>query len=110
MEIENPSNDSYTIYSKSGCPSCTKAKELLKFEKVTIIDCDEYLIEDKQGFLEYMQNLIGKEYKTFPMIFKDGVFIGGFTDLKLRGTKVPPETPSFSGNLRYVPTPMKPLP
>lgn len=82
MEIENPSKDSYTIYSKSGCPSCTKAKELLKLEKVTIIDCDEYLIEDRQGFLEYMQKLIGKEYKMFPMIFKDGVFIGGFTDLK----------------------------
>lgn len=81
MEYENPSIDSYTIYSKNGCPFCTKAKNLLKSEKVTVIDCDEYLIEDKPGFLEYMKNMIGREYKMFPMIFKKGVFIGGFTEL-----------------------------
>ena len=81
MEYENPTTDSYTLYSKSGCTFCTKAKKLLQKEKVTIIDCDDYLVEDKPAFLEYMKNLIGREYKMFPMIFKEGVFIGGFTEL-----------------------------
>jgi len=83
MEIENPSSDSYTIYSKSGCTYCTKAKKLLETEKekFIVIDCDEYLIEDKITFLEYIKLLIGREYKTFPMIFKEGFFIGGFTEL-----------------------------
>jgi hypothetical protein len=48
-----------------------------------IIDCDDYLVDDKEGFLAFMQKLIGKEYRTFPMIFdKGGRFLGGFTELK----------------------------
>ena len=82
MEYEPPAEKNYTIYSKSGCPSCTKAKTLLKDEQVLLIDCDEYLIEDKEDFLNYMRTVIGKEYKMFPMIFKDGKFIGGFSELK----------------------------
>jgi glutaredoxin len=82
MEYEPPSEKNYTIYSKSGCPSCSKAKTLLKDEEVLLIDCDEFLIEDKEDFLEYMKTIIGKEYRMFPMIFKDGKFIGGFSELK----------------------------
>ena len=82
MEYEPPASKNYTIYSKSGCPSCSKAKTLLKDEEVLLIDCDEFLIEDKEDFLEYMMTIIGKEYRMFPMIFKDGIFIGGFSDLK----------------------------
>jgi len=29
-----------------------------------------------------MKSLIGYEYKTFPMIFKDGRFIGGYNKTK----------------------------
>jgi glutaredoxin len=83
MEYEPPASENYTIYSKSGCPSCSKAKTLLKDEEVLLIDCDEFLIEDKEDFLEYMKTIIGKEYRMFPMIFKDGVFIGGFNETKV---------------------------
>ena len=82
MEYEVPSTVNYTIYSKSGCPSCTKAKSLLKNEEVLLINCDEYLIDDREEFLKFMESVIGKEYKMFPMIFKDGKFIGGFSELK----------------------------
>ena len=83
MEYELPSKNNYTIYSKTGCPYCVKAKTLLQAETVEIIDCDDYIIDDKPAFLKFMAELIGKEYKTFPMVFnKDGKFIGGFTELK----------------------------
>uniref|UniRef100_A0A6C0DCG9 Glutaredoxin domain-containing protein n=1 Tax=viral metagenome TaxID=1070528 RepID=A0A6C0DCG9_9ZZZZ len=85
MEFEKPSEVGYTIYSKSRCPFCTKAKVLLEEEPYTIIDCDMYLVDDttKQQFLLFIENIIGKEYRTFPMIFKDGEFIGGFTETKV---------------------------
>jgi glutaredoxin len=85
MDFEKPSAAGYTIYSKSRCPFCTKVKVLLEEEPYTIIDCDQYLIDDdtKQQFLLFIENIAGKEYRTFPMIFKDGNFIGGFTETKV---------------------------
>jgi len=43
------------------------------------VDCDVFLLENKQEFLNQMKVLIGYEYKIFPMIFKNGIFIGGYT-------------------------------
>ena len=85
MEFTNPSKNGYTIYTKSRCPFCTKAKALLENENHTIIDCDEFLSDEntKQQFLQFIEDLIGKPYRTFPMILKDGVFIGGFTETKV---------------------------
>ena len=81
-KFENPSKNGFTIYSKSGCPNCSKVKELLKNEKMTfqVIDCDEYLIEKRDEFLAYIQSLIGKECKVFPMVFLDEKFIGNYQD------------------------------
>ena len=76
----------YTVYSKSGCPNCKKVKELLKTKNLlfTIIDCDEYLIETKPEFLQFIQDLTSQEWKTFPIVFnKDSRLIGGFIDTKL---------------------------
>jgi len=83
-EFNNPIKNGYTIYSKSRCPFCTKAKVLLENENHIIIDCDDFLSDEntKQQFLQFMEELIGKPYRTFPMIFKDGEFIGGFTETK----------------------------
>ena len=47
-----------------------------------IIYCDEYLINDKVGFLEYIHNLASVEVKTFPMIFYYDKFIGGYDETK----------------------------
>ena len=80
LNVPRPASDSYTIYSKSGCLNCTKAKVLLQNECVPTlyVDCDEFLLENKQEFLNQMKSLIGYEYKIFPMIFKNGIFIGGY--------------------------------
>jgi len=40
------------------------------------------LIENREGFLAFIKELVGKEYRTFPMIFRSGYFIGGFTETK----------------------------
>ena len=44
------------------------------------IDCDDYIIEDKEKFLLFIKERVNKEYKTFPMVFNDGNFVGGFTE------------------------------
>ena len=79
---ELPSEEGYTIYTKSQCSFCVKSKNLLKAEPFTMIDCDEYIIEDKEAFLKFIEKLIGKPYRMFPMIFYDGKFLGGFSETK----------------------------
>jgi glutaredoxin len=81
MEFLKPSQKGFTIYSKSGCQFCIKVKNLLKQKNFLYneINCDDYLIDDKDNFLLYIENLIGKSYKMFPIIFYDEKFIGGFT-------------------------------
>lgn len=78
MNFVKPSNEGYTIYSKSGCPFCDKAKILLTDEIVSVINCDPYLINE---FLEFIKELTEKDHKSFPIIFRDAKFIGGYSDL-----------------------------
>ena len=60
-------------------------KKLLSDKKIFYLDvsCDEFLIEDKEGFLTFIKERANKEYRTFPMVFKDGKFIGGFDETQI---------------------------
>lgn len=102
MDFDKPSETTqYTIYSKSGCPNCKKVKELLETQKIsfTVIDCDEYLIESKTEFLNFIQELSSQEWKTFPIVFnKDGQFIGGFTDTKVYLEQLEEDNLDFNDN------------
>jgi glutaredoxin len=84
MEFENPSENNFTIYSKSGCPNCNKVKTLLKENNLlfNIIDCDEYLLEDKENFLSFIEKKAEIQCKLFPIVFFNGVFIGGYNETK----------------------------
>lgn len=85
MEFEYPKANQYTIYSKSGCPNCLKAKDLLKENKLifNVINCDEYLLEDKQGFLEHIKCISnGVQCNVFPIIFYNNLLVGGYKDLQ----------------------------
>ena len=84
-EFTKPSETCFTIYSKSGCSNCTKVKNLLQENKIsfTIIDCDEYLLENKAEFLNFIMNLTSREWRTFPIVFNNSQFIGGFIDTKV---------------------------
>lgn len=77
---QEPKPIGFTIYSKSGCPNCTRIKKILTENNETFVEinCDEYLIEDKESFLSFIKNLAQKEWKVFPIIFNNGIFIGGF--------------------------------
>ena len=56
----------------------------LEFKKYTQFS-DEiiklgFILENKTEFLLFIQQLIGKEQKTFPMVFDYNVFIGGYNE------------------------------
>jgi glutaredoxin len=82
MDIFKPLDIGFTIYSKNNCSYCTKVKKLLLNNKHFFLDieCDEYLIKDKEHFLLFIKEIANKEYRTFPMVFYDGKFIGGFDE------------------------------
>ena len=68
-ELEEPKEKGFTIYSKSGCPNCTRIKKIFTENNETFVEinCDEYLIEDKESFLSFIKNLAQKEWKVFPI-------------------------------------------
>ena len=83
VDFIKPQERGYTVYSKSGCPSCVEAKILLEDETdlpTLIINCDQYLLNNRSEFLEFIKENTGKECKMFPIIFYDDVFIGGFKE------------------------------
>ena len=82
IDIFTPLKIGFTIYSKSNCSYCIKVKKLLLDKQIFYLDisCDEYLLENKEEFLLFIKQQANKEYKTFPIVFKDGKFIGGFTE------------------------------
>lgn len=84
MNFLKPFPNGITIYSKSGCINCVRVKHLLIENNISFscVDCDEYLLEDKEAFLKYIKEIAGKEYNMFPMIFIKDEFIGGFTEMK----------------------------
>lgn len=76
-----------TIFTKTHCGFCKKAKALLAEWEIDahIIYCDTFLQTDRTGFLESMHQITAKPentIKTFPIIFFDGVYIGGYTELQ----------------------------
>ena len=93
MSFISPSLDKYTVYSKDKCGYCTRVKNLLikNSIKFTEINCDKYLQEDKDGFLEFIKNLTGKDIKTFPIVFMNNEYIGGYneTNIIVEETKKP---------------------
>jgi glutaredoxin len=82
--IEEPSDKSFTIYSKTNCKYCVLVKGVLDEHKIPFIEinCDDYLDQDKQYFLNFIKDKSKREheYKTFPMVFCDGKFVGGFVE------------------------------
>ena len=77
----NPTSE-YIIYTKSGCDFCRKLKNLLILEnkKFTEINCDQQLVQNKNQFLSSIKKMTGREWKTFPIVFINTVFIGGYTE------------------------------
>ena len=91
MNIPAPVDNIFTIYSKSDCIYCKKVEILLKEyfegtgdENIHKNNCDDYLNDEKikQNFMNFIEKFANIKPKTFPMVFYDGKFIGGFEDTK----------------------------
>lgn len=77
-------NESWKIYTREGCPYCVKAKETLS-ERIKgnngtlkIIDGKTHVDQVKNE----MKRVNREDFKTWPKIFLNNEFIGGFTDLQ----------------------------
>jgi len=69
------------IIMKNGCPYCIKTKELfdsnhIKYEK-------EIIDEFNQDYIYTKIDPLTKNYRSVPIIFYNGKFIGGYNELKL---------------------------
>lgn len=71
-------NDDWTIYTLSWCGYCKAAKSLLKEKNIKFVEHD---VSELSNVSDCLSNLT-KSYNLYPMIFKKGKFIGGFSDLK----------------------------
>ena len=65
------------IYTKSYCPHCVRAKELLKKKGITFAEID--IENDSELAAKIMERAGGA--KTVPQIFINGVHVGGCDDL-----------------------------
>lgn len=80
MNYPQPTENEYTVYSKSNCKYCVYTKELLNDVKTTIINCDEFL-DNKEDFFQFIRKINGDiNHRTFPIVFYNKNFIGGFTE------------------------------
>ena len=84
MEFTSPSNVGLSVYSKSCCFNCSKIKKLLHEKAINynLIDCDDYIIEDKPSFLLFINKVAGVDVKVFPIVFHNGTFIGSYNETK----------------------------
>jgi glutaredoxin len=84
MEFDKPLDKGFTVYSKSGCPNCSNVKKILKEKNLlfNVVDCDEYIIENKVNFLLFIKEQAKREIKQFPIIFHEGTLIGGYIEVK----------------------------
>jgi len=71
----------FIIYTKSGCPNCDKAKKLLEKEETVIFNCDQMLKNDRDEFIKSMELKTRRPFKTFPVIFINDDYLGGYEDL-----------------------------
>jgi len=82
MEFPIPDVSGVVVYGKTGCSFCDKVKALLTgyAYEYKYIDCDEYIPQRRDAFYEFIEGITGRQYRTFPMVFFYGKFIGGYTD------------------------------
>ena len=66
------------IYTKSGCPNCVAAKQLLKSKDLSFVECDM----DDEKVREAFQ-FAYPEAKQMPQIFIDDERVGGLAGLKV---------------------------
>ena len=97
MSYPYPSLGLFTIYSIPDCIYCEKVKQLLEnnHKKYVIVSCESFLMNHRDEFLATMDQLAGKVQRTFPFVFSDKVFVGGYQDTVALLEKEKKESISF---------------
>lgn len=74
----------YTIYTRPGCIYCKMVIELLQNSKQPIdeVPCEEYIAHSKPRFFQFIRQLSGSHHRTFPVVFCNGRYIGGYSETK----------------------------
>jgi len=80
-----PCLDGFTVYTKKGCVYCDRVASLLANVTHIVVQCDDFLKKekDKEAFLAFILWKTGISYRTFPMVFHEGRFLGGFSETQL---------------------------
>ena len=83
VKTPKPQKKGFTVYGRAGCPYCDRTVELLKTsgERFKYFQ-RERLEASRYQFHEDLAKYIGNYGKTFPLIFYNGKFIGGYSELK----------------------------
>jgi glutaredoxin len=84
MDYLRPMDNMYTIYTKPGCIYCKMVIELLHTNNKPIdeVPCEEYIAHSKPQFFQFISDIAGRNHRTFPVVFSNGRFIGGYTETK----------------------------
>lgn len=86
MEYPQPASKDFTIYTISKCGYCNRFKNVLakhSLPAATIINCDLFVenATAKQDFFRFINEFSSpKKHQTFPVIFHNGEYIGGYMD------------------------------
>ena len=75
----------FQIITLKGCFSCDEAKKLLKKKgyKINLLELEFNNEEEKQFWNNIVKTKFKKNHMTFPKIFSEGKFIGGYDQLKV---------------------------
>ena len=65
------------VHTKSNCPNCVSAKQLLKYKK---LEFREVCLDDEADRVTFAVNF--PEARQMPQIFIDGQRVGGFAGLR----------------------------
>lgn len=89
--MERPSQDGFFIYSKTDCKYCVDVKKMLDelFICYKEVKCEFSTDKEKSEFLDFIRlKNGGKVWNTFPMVFHDGDFIGGYKETGVHLEKI----------------------
>lgn len=97
-------SETFIIYTKEGCGYCKKAKELLSSKGISYKDIP-MTSENKERIYKKIDKLTNN-YRYFPIIFREGEFIGGYTELSNMKIEIPDggshvDKTSFKGTAKY---------
>jgi glutaredoxin len=100
IDFDEPTEQNFTIYSKSGCENCKKVKKILTDKNFVYIEinCDDYIIDDKENFLLFIKEKTHSDCNVFPMVFYNGSYIGGYKETSLFCDKL---NVSFESDLNF---------